>query len=57
MGFKDVACGVASIYMGFKRGWHDLLVICIGFKMVVLKTHANTSKSLLKPLKTHVFHS
>ena len=39
--------------MGFKRCWHDLHAICVGFKVVHFKTHANTSKSSNQILKTH----
>ena len=37
--------------MGFKRWWHDLHAICVGFKVVPLKTHANTSRSSEESLK------
>ena len=30
--------------MGFKPWWHDLHAICMGFKVLPLKTLANTSK-------------
>ena len=39
--------------MGFGRWWHDLHAIRAGFKVVPLKTHANTSKSSNQILKTH----
>ena len=33
------------------------MLFVLGFKVVPLKTHTDTSNSLLEPLKTHAFHS
>jgi len=47
--------GLVVIYLGFKSLRMLWLVICMGFQVVLLKTHTKIVQSLCTALKTHAY--
>ena len=59
--YSQEGLAMASLYlnaicMGFMRLAEYDVAICMGFKGVPFKTHANTSNSATQSLKTHAFY-